>query len=262
MNFDKVSFSSDSAVAKIRLNTPENFNSMNHELLDELLAALELCKDNAIKAVVLSGAGKAFCAGGDIKFMKKCLDNGKISDFFPVVDKAGKAAKAIRALNKPVIAAVQGSAAGAGSNLAFVCDFIIAEENARFLESYINIALVPDNGGSQVLRSRVTLGKMNEMLFLGQPLTANEALEMGAINAVVKKEDMDNEVQKLLDQLVSLPPVAAGKIKAMINKRAYANFDEMIDMEYEYMTDCLQTKDFAEGILAFLQKRKPEFRGF
>lgn len=259
---EKILYEAAGAVATISLNTPENFNAMTEPLLAELDAALiKAADDKAVRVVVIKGEGRAFCAGGDIRAMKQGIDDGDEHALARIVRATGGVARRIRALRKPVVASIHGSAAGAGVSLALLCDFRVVSEEVRFIEAFVNLGLVPDMGGTYILGRYVGIGRLTELLMTGRPLGAREALELGVVNAVVPKDDLDVETTAWAEKLLNLPSESLARIKALINQTLFADFGLCLDREEEYQDTLAQTADYREGVTAFLEKRPPNFGG-
>lgn len=262
MNFKTLLLTVKEGVAIITLNTPHNLNAMSEELLGNLRDALDECtNDDAVKAVIIKGEGRAFCAGGDIFVMKKGVADNDSATLIRMVAIAGDVARRIRSLRKPVIAAVHGSAAGGGCSLALLCDFRVVTEDVRFIESFVNIGLVPDVGGVFILSRYLGLGRLTECLMTGRPLTAREALELGIVNLVTKQEQLETEALALARRIMSKPALSIAKIKALINQTLFTGMDLCLDREVEYQGLLAKSHDYAEGVTAFMEKRKANFTG-
>ncbi len=262
MDFKRLIFTQATETATIRLNSPQNMNALDGVMLGELVGALDLCADDdSIKVVVIEGAGDSFSAGGDIQMMIGAVNEGRESVLFEVIRKVGVAALRIRSLRKPVIACVQGAAAGAGVNLALACDFRVAADNAKFIQGFVNIGLVPDMGGTFLLTRMLGVARATELIMTGKPITASEALNLGLVNQVVPLEQLKEATGKLAAQLGRLPSVAIGNMKALVNRAAFLGFENALDNETEYQSMCARTEDFKEGIRAFSEKRRPNFQG-
>lgn len=261
MDFEKIKYSQENGIASIKLNSPKNLNALSEPIVDELLIVLDMCADDEnVKVVIISGEGKGFSAGGDIRMMLKGLDNDDKS-LAKAVRKVGIMAMKIRNLRKPVIASVHGPAAGAGFNLALLCDFRIAAENATFIQAFVNIGLIPDTGGTFLLTRMLGVARATELIMTGRPVKANEALSLGLVNKVVEFENLESETMKFAQKLNDLPSVALGDMKALVNRAAFYGFENALDNETEYQSNLLNTEDFKEGIRAFSEKRKANFIG-
>lgn len=255
---ETVMYEVSGGVATIRLNRPDSLNSLNKQLVYELNDVIEKAKnDPGVRCVVLTGAGRGFCAGADLASakVKSPEDVSRVlkERYNPVI-------KSIREMEKPVIAAVNGVAAGAGCSLALACDLVIAAESASFLQAFVKIGLVPDAGGSYFLPRLVGTKKAMEMFLLGEKLSAAEAEKLGMINRTVPDAEFDREVNKLALAL-STGPRCQGMIKAMLNKSYEMDLDGCLDQEAAFQAKAAATEDFLEGVSAFMQKRKPQYKG-
>ena len=247
------------SVLKITINRSEVFNSFNTSLAKELQEALDLAReDNSIRAVIITGKGKAFSTGQDVT---ELIDpNGPdlstiLSDNFnPIVKK-------IRELNKPVIASVNGIAAGAGANIALACDMVIASDTAQFIQIFSKIGLIPDAGGTHILPRLIGWQKASEIMMLGDPVSAYEAEKMGMIYKVIKDSDLEEESLQLATKLSKMPTIALSNIKIALNKSFTNSFDQQLIVEEDLQLASAQTNDFKEGITAFVEKRKAKFAG-
>ena len=260
MDFKKIRFTVTDGIASIVLSSPKNLNALDEPMLDDLMVALDMCADDeAVRVIVISGEGKGFSAGGDIGMMLQGLESGD-QKLGAGVRKAGVVALKIRNLRKPIIASLHGPVAGAGFNLALLCDFRIAEEGSKLIQAFVNIGLVPDMGGTFLLTRMLGAAKATELIMTGRPVSAKEALELGIVNEVVPFEDLEDATLKLAKKLSALPGVALGKMKALVNRAAFLGFENMLDNETEYQIQCSATEDFKEGIRSFAEKRKPNFK--
>jgi len=258
MKFEHILFSTDGKSARIILNRPKVLNSFNRQMALEFQEAIDLCsKDKNIRTVIITGKGKAFCAGQDLEEASKPdLDLGNI-----VRDSYNPIIKKIREIPKPVIAAVNGTAAGAGANLALACDFVIASREAFFIQSFSQIGLIPDSGGTFFLPRLIGLPRATAMMMLAEKITADKAFEMGMIYQSVEPEDLETETNMLAEKLNSLPTKGLGLTKEALNKSFCNNLDSHLTIEEELQRQAGFTYDYKEGITAFLEKRKPKFKG-
>lgn len=246
-------------VATITLNRPEVYNAFNDELSFELQDALKVVsKDAAVRVVVITGAGKAFCSGQDLKAGaekdKRSFSESLHKRYNPII-------RAIRNLPKPVICRLNGVAAGAGCSLALACDMIIAAESAALIEVFINIGLVPDSGSSYFLPRTLSYQKAFELASRAVKLSAREAQQLGFINKVVADGDLDAAIKAETDYYVNAPTKAIGLLKKMLGRGMITDLDSQLDYEAYCQDIASNTKDYEEGVKAFLEKRKPLFKG-
>ncbi|MBT8324131.1 MAG: 2-(1,2-epoxy-1,2-dihydrophenyl)acetyl-CoA isomerase [Winogradskyella sp.] len=247
-------------VATISLNRPDVFNSFNREMAFRLQKVLDGCEVNdEVRAIVLTGNGKAFCAGQDLKEVtdptlnpgfKKILDE----HYNPIILK-------IRHLKKPVIAAVNGVAAGAGANIALACDIVIAHDKVNFIQAFSLIGLIPDSAGTFILPRLVGFQKATALAMLGDKVTAEEAEQMGMIYKCVPFEEFESTIKVISDKLAHMPTKALGMIKELFNASMTNTLKDQLAMESKYQIEAAQSKDYAEGVAAFIEKRKPNFKG-
>ena len=251
-------YRNEGGVATITLNRPEVYNALNDEITFELQDALKVVlKDDAVRVVVLTGEGKAFCSGQDLKAsagVKRSFLDSLHKRYNPII-------RAIRNLPKPVICRLNGVAAGAGCSLALACDMIIASDEATLTEVFINIGLVPDSGSSYFLPRLVGMAKAFELCSMGSKVKASEAVSMGLINKSVPADQLDVAVQEYASHYAKAPTRAIGLIKKMLNKSATASLDEMLEYEAYCQEIAGNSEDYKEGVSAFLEKRKPGFKG-
>lgn len=247
-------------VAYIALSSPENFNALTAPLLDDMNAALEACgADPDVRAVVIRGEGRAFCAGGDVRAMGEGIAAGDARHLSRIVERAAEAARRIRGLRKPVLASVHGAAAGAGWSLALLCDFRVVSDDVRFVEAFAGLGLVPDMGGTLVLSRYLGLGRLTEFLMCGGTLSADEALALGLVNRVVSREDLDAETAAFAERLAALPVEAVARTKSLLNQTLFADLGLCLEREVEYQDALSRSDDYREAVAAFLAKRPPVF---
>ncbi len=247
-------------VAYITLNRPEVFNSFNREMALSLQDTLDACEANTeVRAIVLTGSGKAFCAGQDLKEIitpelnpgfKKILEE----HYNPIILR-------IRNIEKPIIAAINGVAAGAGANIALACDIVIADENASFIQAFSKIGLIPDSAGTFFLPRLIGFQKASALAMLGDKVSAQEAERIGMIYKYVPSEEFQETIQKLAIKMAQMPTKALGLIKKSFNQSLANNLEQQLSVEAKYQIEAAETNDFKEGITAFIEKRKPNFRG-
>jgi len=256
---ESILFSKENGIATATLNRPEKFNSIIREIALAMQNFLKECEaDPEVRCIVITGNGKAFCAGQDLK---EATD----PEGFPIeqiVDQHyNPIIKKIREIEKPVVAAVNGVAAGAGANLALACDIVIAKESAYFLQAFSKIGLIPDSGGTYTLPRLVGLARATALMFLGEKVYAKEAVEMGMIYKTVADDQFEEEVQKLASKLASLPTRALGLTKLALNKSLSNDLSTQLMVEEQLQANASHTADYAEGVASFLEKRKPVFKG-
>lgn len=247
----------EGGVCWIRLNRPDKLNSMTLEMHDLIQESMDKVVDDAsVRCVVFTGVGeRAFCAGADIANFPKLSPDGA-KEFS---EKGQKTVQKILGYPKPVIAAVNGYALGGGCELATACDFRIASEKARFSQPEISLGLIPGWGGTQLLPSIVGPAKAKELIMTGAMVKAPEALQMGLVNEVVEPEKLEEAVGALAQTLVGGPSIALRKAKKLVND--YANLTEGLSAEAKAFSELFSTEDTREGVAAFLEKRKPDFKG-
>lgn len=254
-----LNFEISEGVATITLNRPEVYNAFNDELTFELQDAVKkISKDEAARVVVITGAGKAFCSGQDLKAALK-VKNRSFSE--SVKKRYNPLIKGIRNLSKPVICKLNGVAAGAGCSLALACDIIVASEEAALIQVFINIGLVPDSGSSYFLPRMVGSTKAFELCTMGTQVSAREALNLGLINKVVPADQLHEAVKVYSDYYAKAPTKSIGIIKKMLNKSQQATLEEMLEYEAYCQEIAGNSLDHKEGVTAFIEKRKPNFSG-
>lgn len=245
-------------VATISLNRPDRYNAFNDQLSFELQDALkDLSRDKEVRCVVLTGAGKAFCSGQDLK-----TDRGSKVDFESSLKKRyNPIIRAMRNMEKPIICKLNGVAAGAGCSLALACDIIVASENASLIEVFVNIGLVLDSGSSYFLPRMVGSTKAFELATMGTKISATDALDLGIVNKVASAEELDEAVAFYTNYYAKAPTKAVALMKKMLNKSYTSTLDEMLEYEMYAQMIAGSTNDYEEGVAAFKEKRKPEFQG-
>lgn len=250
----------ENKIAYITLNRPEVFNSFNREMALSLQSIFDDCEVNSeVRAIVLTGNGKAFCAGQDLKEVtdpelnpgfKKILEE----HYNPIITR-------IRTIKKPIIAAINGVAAGAGANIALACDIVVAHEKVSFIQAFSLIGLVPDSAGTFFLPRLIGFQKASALAMLGNKISAEEAEQLGMIYKVTSTESFDEEINKLALKLANMPTKALGFIKELFNQSMTNTLDEQLALESKLQIKAAQSEDYAEGVAAFIEKRKPNFKG-
>jgi 2-(1,2-epoxy-1,2-dihydrophenyl)acetyl-CoA isomerase len=247
------------SVLKITLNRPDKFNSFNREMALQFQAALnKAATDSAIRSVYLTGEGKAFCAGQDLA---EALDKSGPGIERIVREHYNPIVLKIRALEKPVICAVNGVAAGAGANIALACDVVIAATSVAFIQAFSKIGLVPDNGGSFFLPRLIGFGKASALMMLGDKISATDAEKMGMIYKVVEDDKLHEEAMVIAKTLAELPTKAIGLTKRMLNQSMTNTLEQQLECEAQMQVAAALSYDYNEGVSAFLGKRKPIFKG-
>ncbi|MGP5494430.1 enoyl-CoA hydratase/isomerase family protein [Psychrobacter celer] len=264
MSSSLVEYQSENHIATITLNDPKSLNAFSTPLKKSVLTALEQADaDDDVRVIVLQGAGGNFSSGGDIKEMlSEGIDKTVISNKLKgMVEGAGEVSLKLRHIHKPIIAKLEGAVAGAGMNLALTCDFRITADNAKFVQAFVHIGLVPDAGGVYLLNQLVGPAKTTELVMLGDKISAQDMAELDLVNQVVAPAELDDAVAKLASRLSVLPAQALSSMKHMLNTHAYAGLNEALDMEVQQQAMLAKTDDFIEGVSAFIEKRKPVYTG-
>ena len=247
----------EGSVLTVTLNRPDVLNAFNHAMHDGLAAALKEAGADEVRAVVVTGAGRGFCVGQDLTEFREA--SGDIAErlrslYHPNI-------RAIRALEKPVIASVNGAAAGAGLSLACACDIRIASDGASFVPAFINIGLVPDSGGSYFIRRLLGTARAFEWMSSGRKLGAAEAHAWGLVSEVVEADGLTSRTAELAAGFAALPTRGIGMTKRLFDHAETATLEEQLELEAQLQAAATKTGDFAEGVAAFLEKRPPRFQG-
>lgn len=249
----------DGNIAQIRLNRPEVYNSFNREMALQMHEALDACHSNSeVRAVWITGNGKAFCAGQDLQ---EVIDPNGPELSTIVREHYNPIVLRLRALEKPVVCAVNGVAAGAGANIALACDVVVSAQSATFIQAFSKIGLIPDSGGTYTLPRLVGLQKATAWMFLGDRISADEAERAGMIYKVFSDETLEKESLALAAQLASMPTVGLGLTKRALNATWNHTLEMQLALEDELQTEAGKTHDYNEGVRAFIEKRKPNFKG-
>jgi 2-(1,2-epoxy-1,2-dihydrophenyl)acetyl-CoA isomerase len=257
---DPILLAEDAGIATIVLNRPDKLNAFADDMRERLTDALDRVAAGSARVLVITGAGRAFCAGGDVRHMAnlRTRESGA-ADLGRLLDLGAGVIRRIDRLAIPTIAAVNGVAAGAGMNLALACDLRIASDQASFAESFVRIGLQPDWGGSWFLPRRVGIARALELCWLGDPVDAAEALRIGLVERVVPGDQLMDEVRTLARRLASAPVVSVRAIKRSLTASRHRSLDESLAGEAEAQMRCWESPDVAEGLAAFVEKRTASF---
>jgi len=248
------------AVAQILFNRPEVYNSFNRTMALGFLEVLEDCQNNdEVRALVISGTGKAFCAGQDLKEITEKTNNLGFKQILE--EQYNPIIKKLCDIQKPIVAAVNGVAAGAGANIALACDIVIAAENASFIQAFSSIGLIPDSGGTYFLPRLIGFQKAKALAFLGDKVTADQAEKMGMIYKSVPQDEFEGTITDIAIKLAQMPTKALGLIKHAFANSMQNTLEEQLQLESKLQIEASQTADYHEGVSAFIEKRKPKFKG-
>jgi 2-(1,2-epoxy-1,2-dihydrophenyl)acetyl-CoA isomerase len=255
----------EAGVLTITLNRPDSLNAFNEQMSVELGAALRAAqRDDAVRCVVLTGAGRAFCSGQDLQEIRgryQTAATEKLDFGAHLRNKYNPIVTRLRSLEKPVVAAVNGVAAGAGASFAFACDLRICARSANFIMSFVHVGLIPDSGASLTLLQSVGYARAAELCFLGEKLPAEEALKHGLVNRVVDDAELPAAARELAARLGAMPTQAIGLTKRLLNRAWASELENQLEYEAFMQATAGNTADHREGVLAFLEKRKPKFAG-
>jgi 2-(1,2-epoxy-1,2-dihydrophenyl)acetyl-CoA isomerase len=253
----EVQLERDGAVLTITLNRPDVLNAFNRPMHEQLRGGLKEARDPEVRAVVVTGAGRGFCVGQDLtEFREAPGDIGERlrGSYHPNI-------LAIRALEKPVIAAVNGAAAGAGLSLACACDIRVAADTATFVPAFISIGLIPDSGGSYFVSRLLGYARAFEWLASGRKLSASEAHSWGLVSQVIEAERLTARAAELASELAAMPTRGIAMTKRLLDRAETLRLEEQLELEAQLQSAATQTEDFGEGVAAFLEKREPRFSG-
>ncbi|ABO67278.1 enoyl-CoA hydratase-related protein [Geobacillus thermodenitrificans] len=255
--YETIRYEVDGQVAWLTLNRPEQLNSFTEQMNKEMTKALKQAgADRDVRCVVITGAGRAFCAGEDLSGVTEEMDHGEVlrTRYAPMM-------KALYSLGKPVVAAVNGVAAGAGMSLALACDFRLLSEKASFAPAFIHVGLVPDAGHLYYLPRLIGTAKALELAVLGEKVAATEAVALGLATTVIPQDRWEEEVRQFAERLAAMPTKAIGLVKRLLHESQEATFDRYLEREAECQRIAGLTADHREGVKAFFEKRKPIFQG-
>ncbi|HVS21130.1 MAG TPA: enoyl-CoA hydratase [Pyrinomonadaceae bacterium] len=262
MSDQLIKVAEDNGIVTITLNRPDRLNAFVGHMRRDLAEALEEAgSDPHVRVVVITGEGRAFCAGGDVQFMAELVERNDSEEFGRLLGAARRVILAIRQMTKPVIASIGGPAFGAGFNLALACDLRIASADATFSQSFVKLGFHPDWGGTYFLPRMVTSNIACELFFLGDAIDAQEALRLGLVNRVVAPEDLEAETRKLVERLRAGPAVSIAAAKHAVYASEHDTLERMLQYEVEAQARCFESEDGREGVRAFLEKRPPRFTG-
>ena len=255
--YETIQYTVQNGVATLELSRPDKLNAFNSQMIYEIITAVkEASKDEQVRCLVFTGAGRGFCSGQDLADVDENMDHGQV-----LREQYGPMMKQLMSFEKPIVAAVNGIAAGAGFSLALACDFRLASEKANFLNAFINIGLIPDSGNLYFLQNLVGYAKAAELSILGEKISAEKAFQLGLVTKVISTETWESEVNQFSEYLANLPTKAIGLIKRNLKLANNLSFDSYLEKEAEGQRIAGLTNDHQEGVQAFVEKRKPIFIG-
>ena len=256
---ESILFDIQNQIAVITLNRPKSFNSFNRPMALKLQQVLDTCeKDDQVRSILITGAGKALCAGQDLK---EVTEEGGPSLTTIITEHYNPIIQRIRNIEKPIVCAVNGVAAGAGANIALACDITVAAQSASFIQAFSKIGLIPDSGGTFFLPRIIGFQRATALMMLGDKVSAEEAEQMGMIYKSFSDDSFMDEAMKLAQKLAQMPTVGLGLTKRALNKSLKNDLDMQLAVEDLLQTAASNTADYKEGVQAFLEKRKPNFTG-
>lgn len=262
MSFKDILFAKGDSIATITMNRPNSFNALNLSMSEEITTALEMCnKDREIRVVVLTGSGKAFCSGGDIKYFEQFAASEPDEPVHRLLDPLHRIVLNIRQMPKPVLAAINGAVGGAGMSLALSCDLRICSSQAKFKQAYTSLGLAPDVGWSLWVGLLAGFAKASEMIFLDPVYDAEQAYAMNLVHKVVEPEMLAETTRKWAQQLASGATRSFAIAKASLNHSLLTLLERQLEVERQGVLEASRTSDYQEGLNAFLTKRKPVFKG-
>jgi len=252
----------DGPVGTVWLDRPEKLNAFAGTMREEIGEAIdELGDDEGIRAIVITGEGRGFCAGADVNYLDELVAERNEDDFAALLESGERVVRSIRALPVPVIAAINGPAAGGGANLALACDLRIMADTATIGQTFVRIGLHPDWGGTFFLPRLVGEGRALELMWSGRMVGAEEALAIGLVQRVVPADRLPDEVAEWARRMAAAPPIAVARIKAAVHESLDADLDAMLEREMESQLECFRSEDATRGLFAFRNKETPRFEG-
>ncbi|MFN8575703.1 MAG: enoyl-CoA hydratase-related protein [Candidatus Sericytochromatia bacterium] len=257
-NFENIIFSLENRIATITLNREKALNALDDKITFELSEAFDMCKSDDVKVVVLNANGKGFSSGGDIKLMTKLESEPNILN--DLLENLHKVVIKMRNLSKPIIASINGFAFGAGFSLALACDFRIGSKNSSYSCAFVNIGLVPDTGASFFLTKLLGSGKATELMMLGNTINSEEAYRLGLLNRLVDEQELSEAVNSLSLELSKKPSGSLARVKQLVNKAIIGDLSDQLGLEAMFQGEVVKLSDFREGIMSFMEKRKPNFK--
>lgn len=260
MDLKKIVLTVDSGICVIHMNYPQNLNSMDEDMVAEFMYCFDRAAKEDVRVVVIKGLERSFSAGGDIQYFYDRLMENTIGEF-EIIKQVFELSNRIRKFPKPVIASCSGAVAGAGCNLALSCDFVICADNVKFIQAFVNIALAPDTGGLFLLAKDIGWHKTMDLVMTGRVMKAQEGYDLGLFFKLSKPEELEKDTMEFAAKLANGPGVAYAKIKKMMYDAVFSNYEAYGPLEHQSQVECSRTYDFKEGIVAFLEKRKAQFKG-
>lgn len=260
MEYKTILYEKKDKIAVITINSPKTLNAINDEIIEELYQAFTAAEqDDTVRVMILTGAGKVFCAGGELGSFRTGLKEGTL-DMAANMRNSARLPVAMKTSKKPIIAAVRGAAAGAGCSLALCCDFCFAADNAKFLEAFVGVGLLPDTGGLYALSKAVCEVRAVQLCMTGEPVNAEKALEYGIAYRVVPESELDGAVMKFAARLAAGPSSVYAAIKQMEWEIGWKDVNTYMSLEEKLQAVCAASPNFREGVFAFLEKRLPQFQ--
>lgn len=263
MKLEKLIYTVENGIAVVTMNYMKNLNAIDEQMADELTYVVDMAeKDSNVKVLVLKGSEKAFSAGGDIGYFYQLIQAGGEVNMDGLISKVGTVADNMKKMSKIVITSVCGAAAGAGVSLALGGDFIICADNAKFILAFVNLGLVPDTGGTYLLSKAIGVPRTIELAATGRPVSAEEAKELGFVYKVVPAEELNDVTMKFAQKIAAGPLISYKNIKKQIYDANFSDYKKWLaNTEVPTQRECAATIDFQEGCKAFMEKRKPVFKG-